>query len=155
MKIPKTFVPDNNLENKVEDLLKPANPVKKSEEQADYTKRKILVHSNSHTTLLDNEIYVFVTHPESQKGYTLYAKSLYKFFHPISGSNHVPALLGNKKIKAHVRNEGMLIEYLNSLRFINDGRLAWKGDKYIQKLKEEYEGWRGFTKYVMSEDENT
>lgn len=153
MKVPKTFLPEKDLENKMKDLLKSDKPIKKIEEQRDYKKRKILIYSGKHTTLFDNDIHILVKQPKGKKGYSLNAKSLYKFFHPLSGSSvHVPAMLGNTRAKAYVRNEGMLQDYLNSLRFLNDGELVWKGDECIQKLKEGYEGWTNFINLAMNDD---
>ncbi len=154
MRIPKTFLPENDLEKKVKKFLKQDKHTK-SEEEEDYAKRKILVHSNDDIDYASDIIYVFVKRPKVKKGYLLNAKSLYKFFYPLSGSNHAPALLGKKNVTAYVRNEDMLIEYLNSLRFLNDGRLAWGGDRYIQKLKGEYEGWEDFIKLVTCKDEDS
>jgi len=152
MKIPKTFVPDNNLENKVEDLLISAKPIKNAEEQ-DYKNRKIFIYSTYYEELLDNNIYVIVKQPKGKKGYSLNIKSLQKFFHPISGSNTVPELLGHKSVKTYVRSQGVFHDYLSSLRWLNDSELIWGEAKLIKKLKKNYEAWQSFTKYVMC-DEN-
>ena len=153
MKLPKTFLPENSLENKVKDLLKNNKPLKKTEEQ-DYKERKIFIYSTYYEELLDDNIYVIVKQSKGKEGYSLNVNSLQKFFHPMSGSNTVPALLGSKKIKACVRSQGMLHDYLSSLRRLNDSDLVWGETNLIKKLKKNYKAWQSFTKYVMSDDEN-
>jgi hypothetical protein len=163
MKIPKTFIPDNNLENKVEDLLKPANPIKGIEEPC-YQRRRILVYNKNPTELSNDwmtelsgdKIYVQVKkNPRTKEGYILRAKSDHKFFAPQSGSNTVPYLTGKNKVETSVKNEILLYEYLKSLKYNNKGRIAWGHSKQAQKLKHGYKEWVGFVKFVINEDENT
>jgi len=152
MKLPKTFLPENSLENKIDGLLK-SNKSTKNVVKEDYKKRNIKIYSGYYDILLDDDIHVVVKQPKGKKGYLLNTKSRYDFFYPLSGSNTVPAILGNTKAKAYVRSQGMLHDYLNSLKHLNNGKLEWRSDKLTQKLKKNYNAWQSFTKYVM--DDNT
>ncbi len=155
MKIPKTFVPDNNLENKVKDLLRPVNPIKEVEKPY-YQRRGILVYNKNPIESSEEGIYVQVKkNPRTKEGYLLRAKSDHKFFAPQSGSNTVPYLTGKNKVETSVKNEILLYEYLKSLKYNNKGRIAWGHSKQIQKLKHGYKEWVGFVKFVIYEDENS
>lgn len=156
MKVPKTFMPENSLENKVKDLLKNNRPMKMMKEQKiEYKKRNITIYSGYCDMLLDDDIHVIVKQPKGKKGYLLNNRSRVKFFHPLSGSCSTPARLGDTKVKAYVRSQGMFENYLNSLKFYNNGELEWRSDKLTQKLKKNYNAWQSFTRYVMCDDENS
>ncbi|MDP2906575.1 MAG: hypothetical protein Q8O03_01400 [Nanoarchaeota archaeon] len=147
MKIPEIFIPENNLENKVNDFLKPET-VKKVTRKRHAAKnyvggeRKIWIYYKNNTELPSGGIYVHVRHPRSKNGCFLDIYSDCHFYTPPSDYYNPQHEDKASRVKAFCDNDTRLFKYLESLRRHNKGVFLWEDNEKLlelKKRKEKYE----------------
>lgn len=136
MKIPKTFLPEENLESKIKDFLKPET-VKKVAKNHVSGKRKIWIYHKNNKELPSGGIYVRIGYPQSKNGHWLDVYSDCHFYAPPSEFNEGSKDTGN--VKAFCDNNTMLFKFLRSLKYHNKGMFLWEDDKKVLDLKKRYE----------------
>ena len=143
MKIPETFLPDKNLENKINNLIEPGKVI---EPPVNDGKRKILLYFKHAISLPEDCIYVWVRHPRSQNSCFLELRSESEFYAPRSEydwfffRNEEDKVKG--KIKAHLTSDRLMCKYLKTLVKKNNGVLLWEDNEKLlefKKRKEKYE----------------
>ncbi len=143
MKIPEIFIPEDNLENKVNDFLKPETVKKVTRKRHAAKKyvggeRKIWIYYENNEELPSGGIYVHVRPPRSRNGCSLDVYSDCHFYSPPSDYNWKHKEKASRA-KAFCDNDHMLFKYLRSLRYHNKGTFLWEDHERISGLKHRYE----------------
>lgn len=136
MKIPKTFLPDKNLETKINNFLK-SKTVKKITKKYVSGERKIWIYHENNEELPSGGIYVHVKHPKSKNGCWLDVYSDCDFYAPPSDFNW--GSKNTSQVKAFCDNDTMLFKFLRSLKYHNKGIFLWEDNEKILDLKCRYE----------------
>lgn len=140
MKLPKTFIPKKNLDEKIEQALRAKKIRKKSVLE---TKRHIHITFTNNLVLESNIIHVCITsamdYVKWQKNYNLEIESLEEFCFPLSDNFRE----GGERIRtygnAFLANEENLIFFFEHLRKNNEGVLIWSSKGWIPNLKESFD----------------
>lgn len=138
MRIPKTFLPEGSLDEKVEQLL---DGVKSRESSSNHdTERKLFIyHSGFYTYSDDAVICTQVKYSKERKGYFLEIYSNGEFYFPVCDNPIDWGPRMRKKAVAFLKNKKSLICYFKILQETNKADLFWQKDYYLIELKEKFE----------------
>ncbi len=141
MKIPQIFLPVENLEKKIKQLLKRNYTSPKAYDNlVNDKKRKILIYSKDPVNLPPKGVYVRIKNPRNKGEYWLDLYSTSEFYFPVCDNPIDWGSRGRKEATAFLKTEEGLINYFKLLEEGNDAVLKWEEGNYqVREFKDKFD----------------